>query len=148
MKSKRRKSWIDAMSDDALLSIIEHDSNLKSYDLSAQSIDAIGNASLPRAIDGKVMYAFWPDYWSKLKAEFRLLICKRDKKYAPLRKKLDSITKKSETAIVSTISAAMAVKFGVAAGILAPFCALCLVGVSRLGKEAFCSAIELKITAK
>lgn len=115
------------------------------YDFAKDSIDTIGNATLPRAIDGPVMYAFWPDYWEQLKREFKILLCTADKKYARLRKELNAAAKKSQTAVVSMIAAAMASTFGVVAGVLVPFCALCLVAVAKLGREAFCAGNQLAI---
>jgi hypothetical protein len=102
-------------------------------------IDELGTQLLPRAIDGDAMYAFWPDYWEKLKHEFKVLVCTADKRYADLRKKLATSADKTQTAIVSAIAAAIAAQFGVVAGLLVPFVALCLIVLARTGKEAFCS---------
>jgi hypothetical protein len=63
----------------------------------------------------------WPEYWSQLKAEFRVLICATDPKYRKLRQELSTAHKKSQTAIVSAIAGAMASQFGVVAGMLVPF---------------------------
>jgi hypothetical protein len=102
-------------------------------------IDELGTQLLPRAIDGDAMYAFWPDYWEKLKHEFRVLVCTADKRYADLRKKLAASADKAQTAVVSAIAAAMAAQFGVVAGVLVPFVALCLIVLARTGREAFCA---------
>jgi hypothetical protein len=83
-----------------------------------------------------------PRLWGELKREIKLLICTRDKKYKDLRKKLATSADKSHTTIVSTISAAMAVHYGVSAGLLVPFVALCLVALVRIGKEAFCATVD------
>jgi hypothetical protein len=104
-----------------------------------KTIDEIGGSQLPIAVDGLVSYAFWPDYWPRLKKEFAVFMCTKDEKYVALRQKLSSTTGKSQTAIVSTISAAMAAQFGVVAGVLVPFVTMCLVVVARTGLEAFCS---------
>jgi hypothetical protein len=148
MKSDKAESWISELSYDYLLQIVESDRNLNQYDLTKAPIDGIGNSALPVAIDGPVFYAVWPAYWQKLKDEFRLLLCTKDKKYSTVRKELGSAAKKSQTTIVSLVAATMATQFGVVAGVLVPFCALCLIAVSRLGKEAFCAAKELKIAPK
>jgi hypothetical protein len=109
---------------------------------SSSSIDELGTELLPRAIDGDAMYAFWPDYWEKLKHEFKLLICTVDERYADLRATLAASASKTQTGVVSSIAAAMAAQFGVVAGLLVPFVALCLIVLARVGKEAFCSTME------
>jgi hypothetical protein len=107
-----------------------------------ETIDHLGEQLLPKAIDGDVLYFLWPDYWERLKDEFKIFICTSDKKYADLRKKLASNADKSQTAIVSAIAVGMAAQFGVVAGLLVPFVALCLVVLARTGKEAFCATLK------
>jgi len=80
-----------------------------------------------------------------LKEEFRKLLCTSDKKYLSLRKKLSTNSNKAYTTVVSAIAAAMASQFGVVAGVLMPFCALVLVAILKLGKEAFCANAQLDI---
>lgn len=103
------------------------------------SIDELGTELLPRAIDGDAMYAFWPDYWEKLKHEFKLLVCTSDSKYTEVRQRLASSADKTQATAVSTIAAVMGAQFGVVAGLIVPFVALCLIVLARLGKEAFCA---------
>jgi hypothetical protein len=149
MKSRKSESWISGLSSDELLEIVESGLILNHLDLAKESIDSIGIDAFPVAIDGEfVSYKSWPDYWVRLKDEFRLLLCTKDKKYNSLRKELSTASKKSQTAIVSMIAVAMASQFGVISGALVPFCALCLIAVARLGKEAFCDGKELRITPK
>ncbi|OQS34103.1 hypothetical protein B0T40_16040 [Chromobacterium haemolyticum] len=111
-----------------------------------ESIDSFGKSFLPLAIDGFDDFSSrnleCTDYWGNLKAEFMMLICTSNKKYADLRKKLASNADKSQTAIVSAIAAGMATQFGVVAGLLVPFVALCLVVLARTGKEAFCATVK------
>jgi hypothetical protein len=87
--------------------------------------------------------AISPRYWENLKEEFRILICTKDKKYASLRRELNAKAHRSQTVIVSMISATMTSTLGISAGILVPFCALCLLALARIGKEAFCKGGEL-----
>lgn len=147
-KSPPPDAWVGELSPEGLLTIVEASPAMSRARLAQQSIDEIGNATLPRAIDGVVMYASWPAYWEQLKAEFRLLLCTRDRKYAALRRELRAKGKKSQATIVSLIAAAVASRFGVAAGVLVPFCALCLIAVLRLGREAFCASGKLELSAK
>jgi hypothetical protein len=107
------------------------------------TIEGIGTLLLPTAIDSGGPYGVWPDwYWRELKREVKIFICTSDKKYADLRKRLSTSADKSQTAIVSAIAAGMAAQFGVVAGLLVPFIALCLVVLARIGKEAFCTTLE------
>jgi hypothetical protein len=86
------------------------------------------------------------DYWSLFKKEFHAFLCTKDKKYAALRKQLFTSASRSQVAITSTISAAISQHVGLEAGILVPFCALCLIAVLKIGREAFCSGKYLDIT--
>jgi hypothetical protein len=114
------------------------------------TIEEIG-ATMTEFIDGPDMaYEFPPDYWRSLKNEFRTFLCTEDKEYADLRRKLETVGTKSQTTIVGMIAAAIAVHVGIAAGALVPFCALGLVAVVRLGKNAFCKmhALDIEISKK
>jgi hypothetical protein len=86
-----------------------------------------------------------PNYWMRLKHEFKLLFCSDDKKYNALRKKISAVGSKSQTAVVPIVTAALATQIGVAAGILLPFCALLLLAILRMGMNAYCSGIEFDV---
>jgi hypothetical protein len=85
-----------------------------------------------------VMYSQPPHYWRDVKDELHLFICTDDKKYADLRKSISTMGTKSQTTIVSTISAAMAIHIGLVAAAIVPFCALSLAVIARIGKNAWC----------
>src|SRR5258708_1517562 len=84
-------------------------------------------------------------YWTRLKHEFHLLICTTDKKYADLRRKIESEGGKTRTTIVALIAAGVAGTVGVAWGALVPFVALLMVAVMRLGKNAYCASLMLDV---
>lgn len=86
-----------------------------------------------------------PTYWRAVRREVHTLVCTQDKKYSDLRKQIERLGAKSQTALVSTIAAAVASYIGVAAGILVPMCALVLLAILRVGKNAFCAQAELNI---
>src|SRR6266702_5105724 len=86
--------------------------------------------------DAKYIRDSAKSYWSALKQEFVLLVCTDDKKYKDLRVRIDRGT--NSTALVSAIAVGISAHMGIAAGILTPFCALCLIALARMGKEAFC----------
>lgn len=104
--------------------------------------------TLPSYVLSTAQFAFPPAYWKNLKNEFRLLVCTSDKKYAPLRKELGLENQRSQTVIVSMIAVALAHSVGVAAGTLTPFCALCLLALARMGKEAFCKSLDFDVPVR
>lgn len=140
MNEPEELTWSTELVEQDLIALVKAGHVLSEHDFTEATIEQLGNELLPRAIDGEVMYATWPSYWAQLKAEIRILVCTREKKYEQLRKKLANSADKSQMTVVSLIAAAMATQFGVAAGVLVPFCALCLVVLVRIGKEAYCSA--------
>ncbi len=81
------------------------------------------------------------DFWREFKKEFRRFICTKDPKYRALWTKLERTAGKSEMVIVSTIAAAVAASSGLAPAALVPFCAVGLIAVLKVGKEAFCKSI-------
>jgi hypothetical protein len=81
-----------------------------------------------------------PMYWVAFKKEFHILLCTKHRKYRKLRSNLAKSNDKAQLAVVTGISAAIAGSLGVVAGELVPICAICLIAVLKLGKEAFCQA--------
>ena len=118
--------------------------NFSESDLDGASIERLGQL-LPYRVHPHTLFASPPTYWDDLKQEFRLLICTKDRKYSQLRKALAKNADKSQMLLVSTIAAAMGHSLGIAAGILTPFCALCLIAVLSMGREAFCKTSRLSI---
>ena len=111
----------------------------------AIAIEELGQC-LPRYVDDAKQFPKVPPfYWEDLKDEFRLLLCTDDKKYVELRTKLEALGTKSQITLISTISAALATYVGVAASVLVPFCAIILIAVARVGKNAICKGDELWI---
>jgi hypothetical protein len=92
-----------------------------------------------------VAFARSPEYWNSLKTEFHILLCTKNRKYASVRKSLSKSGDKTQLTIVSAISAAVGGSFGVVAGSLVPLCAICLIAVLKMGKEAFCQARKLDV---
>jgi hypothetical protein len=82
---------------------------------------------------------FESDFWRACRAELYSLFCTNDRKYEDLRKRIYSTGGKAETVVVSTIAAAVAGTAGLVAGALVPFCAVCLIAVAKVGREAFCT---------
>ena len=58
--------------------------------------------------DGSMQPETAQEWWNRLKQEFRILLCTKDKKYAGLRRRFSATVNKSQVALTSTISAAMA----------------------------------------
>ena len=83
-----------------------------------------------------------PSIWQQVNVEFRKLVCTEDAKYKVLRKKLRTSGQGATLLIVATIAAKMSVVLGVAAGLIAKFCALALLVLYSLGKEVFCRQLD------
>ena len=96
------------------------------------------SAKQPERMDPKDDPRPDPCDWDLLKREFCLFLCKRDRKYSALHKSLDTAGNKSSTVVLTLISAAMSPHIGISAGVLVPFCAVCLYALAKLGKEAYC----------
>jgi hypothetical protein len=84
-----------------------------------------------------------PSMWVMFKEEFHLLLCTNDPKYNDVRKGLGGAAGKSQTAIISMVSAAVAVNLGMIAATAVPLSALCLLAIARMGKNAFCNKMAL-----
>jgi hypothetical protein len=83
------------------------------------------------------------NFWDAVKEEIKILICSKDKKYAELRKLLSSKEINSSSAmVVAAIAIAIAGLFGISAMSLTPIVALILFALAKVGKEAFCRAVE------
>jgi hypothetical protein len=102
------------------------------------------NERLP--VEEFARYNSFGPLWERFKAEFRTLLCTKDKKYSSLRKSFSGASHSTQLTIVSTISAAIGSSLGLAAGSLVPMCALCLIALLKKGKEAFCRGKALDIT--
>ena len=77
-------------------------------------------------------------YWEAVKTEMHLFLCTDDKRYRELWKRIAALEGKSTTAMVSVIAAFLGASIGVPATLIAGFVAVCLYGVAKLGKEAYC----------
>jgi hypothetical protein len=86
-----------------------------------------------------------PSYWTLVKAEMYKFVCTNDKQYAGLRRQLKAAGTKSQTTIVSMIAAAIAVRLGMVFAPLVPLVAAVLIGVIRVGTNAFCKLAELNM---
>lgn len=80
-------------------------------------------------------------YWEAVKTEMGLFLCTDDKRYRVLWNKLNAIEKKSSATIVGVIAAFLGASIGAPAALLSGFIAVCLYGITKLGKEAYCRYI-------
>ncbi len=67
-----------------------------------------------------------------------LFLCKDDKRYRELWKRIAALEKKSTGAIVGIVAAFLGQIIGAPATLLAGFVAVCIYGAAKLGKEAYC----------
>ncbi len=77
-------------------------------------------------------------YWHFVKQEMYLFLCKNDKRYRELWKRIAALEKKSTGAIVGIVAAFLGQIIGAPATLLAGFVAVCIYGAAKLGKEAYC----------
>lgn len=77
-------------------------------------------------------------YWDFVKEEMHVFLCKDDKRYKDLWKSINALQKKSTTAIVGLIAAYLGGLISAPATLLAGFVAVCLYGIAKIGKEAYC----------
>jgi hypothetical protein len=96
-------------------------------------------SAAPSRIGRSAVRQVQPNYWRRVKIELHLLICTKDSKYASLRGQLSKHGSATQTAIVSNIAAALAVSLGYAVGALVPFVAMGLLGLVRVGTNAWCA---------
>jgi hypothetical protein len=80
--------------------------------------------------------------WRRVRHEMNLLLCTKDKKYAPLRKQLSKESGSTHIAVVGIIAAAVSSELGVVPGMLVPLVALLLAAVLKLSKEAYCAGLS------
>ena len=78
------------------------------------------------------------EWWPKVKYEFHVFLCTDDKKYENLRKKLADSGSATSTTILSAISAAIGSSLGFEAGAIIGLMAVCIYGLIKIGKEAYC----------
>jgi len=88
--------------------------------------------------DGSASDMRGQEFWRSFKAEFRDFLCTKNKKYEDLRKRLAAGGRQTQLALVSMVSAGLSAHVGIAAGLITPICALCLLAVLKMGNEAFC----------
>ena len=81
-------------------------------------------------------------YWELVKEEMSVFLCKDDKRYKELWKRIAALEKKSTTALVGVVAAFLGQVIGAPATLLAGFVAVCLFAIAKLGKEAFCRYVS------
>ena len=77
-------------------------------------------------------------YWESVKTEMHLFLCTDDKRYKKLWARIDGLENKGTAALVSVIATFLGASIGAPATLLAGFVAVCLYGMTKLGKEAYC----------
>lgn len=80
------------------------------------------------------------EWWPRVKHEFHVFLCTEDEKYDDLRKKLKESGSVTSTTILSAIAAAIGSVLSFEAGAIVGLVAVCLYGVIKIGKEAYCAS--------
>lgn len=81
-------------------------------------------------------------YWELVKEEMSIFLCKDEQRYQALWKRIAALEKEGTAALVGVISAFLGQLIGAPATLLAGFVAVCLYGVAKLGKEAYCRYVN------
>lgn len=81
-------------------------------------------------------------YWDLVKREMFEFLCERHEKYDSLWKRIGALEKKSSHMLVVVISGYIGEKSGVEASMLAGFVAVCLYGLAKISKEAYCEYLR------
>ena len=82
------------------------------------------------------------DYWRQVLVEIHKLICTSDPAYDDLRKRIKAAGVALEKGIIPAIAGAIGATIGLAAGVLVPFVALAIIGIAKVGRNAWCSRTE------
>jgi hypothetical protein len=77
-------------------------------------------------------------YWELVREEMGVFLCKDDKRYKELWKRISALEKKGTAAIAGVVAAFLGQVIGAPATLLAGFVAVCLYAVAKIGKEACC----------
>ena len=77
-------------------------------------------------------------YWEAVKTEMHLFLCAGDKRYRELWTRIDALEGKGTAALVGVIATFLGSAIGAPATLIAGFVAICLYGIAKLGKEAYC----------
>jgi hypothetical protein len=137
-------TWLDDFDQIELESIVRKRAGA-SYS-GAMSIDDLG-AELTLGIrNSERGFGFEDQLWSQLKSEFRLLICDTGTKYADIRKQAGDLGRHGQTAIVALLAGALGSAIGVSAAAIAPAVALLVLAAVKIGREAFCKTLDLRVT--
>ncbi len=77
-------------------------------------------------------------YWDAVKTEMHAFLCTNDERYAGLWKRVEELEGKGTTTLVGVIATFLGSIIGAPATLIAGFVAVCLYGIAKLGKEAYC----------
>jgi hypothetical protein len=113
---------------------------LNSEDEVAQLMVYAGPMSPTASAGGAPSQDKRPDrkYWDCVKEEMHVFLCKDDKRYTDLWKRISDLENRSTTALVGLIAAYLGSVLGAPATLLTGFVAVCLYGMIKIGKEAYC----------
>ncbi len=112
--------------------------DLELYSIAKKNGVNFAGERLPSRVHPNVDFFDPPPYWSKLKAEFKDLVCKKDEKYSKVYEELDKVSVKIDTWFLPIITSAIALRLGIEVAILTPFIRLLVVTSARLGAGAYC----------
>jgi len=118
-------------------SVLSHDPELLSLSTEI-SVDAAGSY-LGRRAEPQVDNLSGSPLWPLLLDELFLLVCKKDKKYAELRRQIEATDKVVKQGIIPAVAGVVGARLGVEVAIVTPFVALGFLGLAELGINAWCA---------
>lgn len=80
-------------------------------------------------------------YWNFVRDEMHVFLCKDEKRYKDLWKSIGALQQQSTAAIVGLIAAYIGGLLSAPATLLSGFVAVCLYGMLKIGKEAYCRKV-------
>jgi hypothetical protein len=139
-------NWLDKLSENDLKSELDTSIRqiLEGVDKAGGNIDHIGAAlAYPlQHLGSDENRRLATGFWSKIRREMYILICKSGSKYSDLRKQLSRGAITAHDVLVTAIAAAISEELGFGPALLTPFIVLCLIAVVRIGKEAWCCSFD------
>lgn len=116
------------------LGIVQTENEVAAFMYRGGPVSPQASAHDPRGEDRR------PDktYWEAVKTEMHLFLCTNDNRYQELWKRLAALEGQGTTALVGVIATFMGASIGAPATLISGFVAVCLYGIAKLGKEAYC----------
>ena len=133
--------WLSRLNDSDLRKTVRSAAG-RAYSDSA-SFNDLGWELTCRLLPNELGFGANDQLWDRLKKQFQILICAKDKEYADLRKDALEASKNGQTALVAMIAGGLGAAIGVSAAAIAPAISLLLIALIKVGQNAYCDGVDL-----